>query len=78
MGGTLTCDAISVLVKCFHLLQISDALCRFPIDDGVVPRWSYSRQSSSSSGTNRPQRASAREEELLEKVCQMEERMAQY
>jgi hypothetical protein len=27
---------------------------------------------------NRPRRASAREEELLEKVRQMEERMAQY
>jgi hypothetical protein len=61
-----------------HLLHIFDALCRFPIGDGVVPRRSYSRRSSSSSGTNRPRRASAREEELLEKVRQMEERMAQY
>jgi hypothetical protein len=78
MGGMLTCDAISVLFKCFHLLHISDALCRFPISDGVVPHRSYSRRSSSSSGMNQPRRASAREEELLEKVGQMEERMAQY
>jgi hypothetical protein len=37
-----------------HLLHIFDALCRFPIGDGVVPRRSYSRWSSSSSGTNQP------------------------
>lgn len=51
---------------------------RLAIGDGVVPRRSYTRRSNFSAGSNRPRRPSAREGELLEKMTQMEESMAQY